>query len=310
MPRQRPKIEQEGFNIIFGLLHKPESDRFKEVKKALGKSSSFDPTAIRRAIVAAEAIAKNTNKTMPPTDFEILSSNLKYGIESTYLKRVYGYFVIWQRQQNENKQKIVDDANKVKKEQLRLRNKAKRIERARQKQQDEKEQKIINDTNRAKEEQRIIDDANKAIKEQISLHEKAEQQERARQKHLDSLNKIANQLHNRIINPETYYQSYRNSTTWQWGKQDWRFSCAAWFSIVTPRLDDEELLERELPGFNSLKQHIANSPFWSRREKLSRECTSLDDDIDKAVEIAFFGEIGHLFGLKTAGCPGKSATPI
>jgi len=26
--------------------------------------------------------------------------------------------------------------------------------------------------------------------------------------------------------------------------------------------------------------------------------------------IAYFGEIGHLFGLKTAGCPGKSATPI
>jgi hypothetical protein len=25
---------------------------------------------------------------------------------------------------------------------------------------------------------------------------------------------------------------------------------------------------------------------------------------------AYFGEIGHLFGLKTAGCPGKSATPI
>ena len=24
----------------------------------------------------------------------------------------------------------------------------------------------------------------------------------------------------------------------------------------------------------------------------------------------YFGEIGHLFGLKTAGCPGKSATPI
>jgi type I restriction enzyme M protein len=26
--------------------------------------------------------------------------------------------------------------------------------------------------------------------------------------------------------------------------------------------------------------------------------------------LAYFGEIGHLFGLKTAGCPGKSATPI
>jgi len=25
---------------------------------------------------------------------------------------------------------------------------------------------------------------------------------------------------------------------------------------------------------------------------------------------AYFGEIGHLFGLKTAGCPVKSATPI
>ena len=24
----------------------------------------------------------------------------------------------------------------------------------------------------------------------------------------------------------------------------------------------------------------------------------------------YFGEIGHLFGLKTAGCPAKSATPI
>jgi hypothetical protein len=24
----------------------------------------------------------------------------------------------------------------------------------------------------------------------------------------------------------------------------------------------------------------------------------------------YFGEIGHLFGLKTAGCPVKSATPI
>jgi hypothetical protein len=24
----------------------------------------------------------------------------------------------------------------------------------------------------------------------------------------------------------------------------------------------------------------------------------------------YFGEIGHLFGMKTAGCPVKSATPI
>ena len=30
----------------------------------------------------------------------------------------------------------------------------------------------------------------------------------------------------------------------------------------------------------------------------------------RPVDIAYFGEIGHLFGLKTAGCPGKSATPI
>jgi hypothetical protein len=29
-----------------------------------------------------------------------------------------------------------------------------------------------------------------------------------------------------------------------------------------------------------------------------------------ALVTAYFGEIGHLFGMKTAGCPGKSATPI
>ena len=29
-----------------------------------------------------------------------------------------------------------------------------------------------------------------------------------------------------------------------------------------------------------------------------------------AENAVYFGEIGHLFGLKTAGCPGKSATPI
>jgi PleD family two-component response regulator len=28
------------------------------------------------------------------------------------------------------------------------------------------------------------------------------------------------------------------------------------------------------------------------------------------IPVAYFGEIGHLFGMKTAGCPGKSATPI
>jgi hypothetical protein len=54
---------------------------------------------------------------------------------------------------------------------------------------------------------------------------------------------------------------------------------------MTPRLDDEKLLERDFPGFNYLKQHIANSPFWSTCAKLDSECTSLDDDIDKAVEI-------------------------
>jgi aryl-alcohol dehydrogenase-like predicted oxidoreductase len=32
--------------------------------------------------------------------------------------------------------------------------------------------------------------------------------------------------------------------------------------------------------------------------------------MEAILEGAYFGEIGHLFGLKTAGCPGKSATPI
>jgi hypothetical protein len=30
---------------------------------------------------------------------------------------------------------------------------------------------------------------------------------------------------------------------------------------------------------------------------------------DQVSLIAYFGEIGHLFGMKTAGCPVKSATP-
>ena len=29
-----------------------------------------------------------------------------------------------------------------------------------------------------------------------------------------------------------------------------------------------------------------------------------------ALQAGYFGEIGHLFGMKTAGCPVKSATPI
>jgi len=34
------------------------------------------------------------------------------------------------------------------------------------------------------------------------------------------------------------------------------------------------------------------------------------NDANYEPRVAYFGEIGHLFGLKTAGCPGKSATPI
>jgi len=37
-------------------------------------------------------------------------------------------------------------------------------------------------------------------------------------------------------------------------------------------------------------------------------CSSCGQETDG--NAAYFGEIGHLFGLKTAGCPGKSATPI
>ena len=253
------------------MLQKPESDRFRLVKKELGKSSVSDPTAIRRAIIAAEAIAKNTNKTMSRDEFEELASSLKYGVQATYLERVYGYFAIWQKEQSEKEQKRIDGANKVKEEQLKLRKKAERTKRTRQKQQDEKEQKII-------------DDVNKAIKEQINLHEKAEQKEYDRQKRLDSVIKIAGQLQNRIINPETYYKKYNDTSTWQWGKQDWRFAPTAWFDVMTPRLDDKYILERDFPGFNSFKQHVPNISFWVHYKKLKRKSNSLGKDIDEAVE--------------------------
>jgi amino acid transporter len=50
-------------------------------------------------------------------------------------------------------------------------------------------------------------------------------------------------------------------------------------------------------GFTNL---IALIAFWSRPKAT----------FIKHILVAYFGEIGHLFGLKTAGCPGKSATPI
>ena len=271
MDKERPKIELEGFKIIFELLQQPESDRFRLVKKALGISHSFDPTAIRRTIVAADAIAKNADKPMSRAERIMFASTLEYEVGATYLERVYGYFVIWQKEQIEKEHKRIDDANKVKKEQLSLRKKREQMERARQKQQNEKEQKII-------------DDANRAIKEQINLHEKTEQKERARQKHLDSLNKIAGQLRNRIINPETYYRPYSQTSTWQWGKQDLRFVPTVWFDIMTPRQDDDKLLERDFPGFQYLKVHLKSSPYWEHYENLKATADKLEADISNALD--------------------------
>jgi hypothetical protein len=55
------------------------------------------------------------------------------------------------------------------------------------------------------------------------------------------------------------------------------------FHVVFPML----LLEKKGPP-----NFISGTPAW------------------RCQAIGYFGEIGHLFGMKTAGCPVKSATPI
>jgi len=57
-------------------------------------------------------------------------------------------------------------------------------------------------------------------------------------------------------------------------------------------------------------EHFINSvkigPPWVTRSGLCQKALQAYEGWRNA----YFGEIGHLFGLKTAGCPGKSATPI
>jgi len=48
--------------------------------------------------------------------------------------------------------------------------------------------------------------------------------------------------------------------------------------------------------------HIKMKRGWQRGKKR--------DKLNDNRLPAYFGEIGHLFGMKTAGCQGKSATPI
>jgi hypothetical protein len=69
-------------------------------------------------------------------------------------------------------------------------------------------------------------------------------------------------------------------------------------------------METRLSGYGAYRTEYHIVWITKYRRRILNPGGYISKLFPKIMKDTYFGEIGHLFGLKTAGCPGKSATPI
>ena len=98
--------------------------------------------------------------------------------------------------------------------------------------------------------------------------------------HIRQLINIVFKLRNRIINPKLDKRLYGKLSTFQWGKQDWRISPSAWFTVMAWGQDENRFDE----NFKYFREHLVDYSFFKHYDQLKKDALAFENKIDKAAK--------------------------